>query len=116
MAYNNPIVQGHVKTTIITDPGVAADADITLDANEYKFDQQEPYPILSIDVIDFTAAGPTFAFTKFLSDNYGTAGSLGATEMCVTGEDTFRIGIVTNTGGHQYILVVTYLVGKAKNV
>jgi len=112
---NNPIIEGQVKTTIITDPGVGADADISLDANEYKIDTREPYPILSIDVIDFNTAGPSNSYTKFLSDNYGTAGALGADEMAVVDEDTFRIGIATNVGAHHYTLIISYLAGRVKN-
>ena len=115
VALNNPIIEGQVKTTVITDPAVAADADINLDANEYKFDTREPYPILSIDVIDFDTIGVSNSYTKFLSDNYGTAGSLGATEMAVVDEDTFRIGIATNAANHHYILIISALAGRVKN-
>jgi hypothetical protein len=114
-AYYNPDVQGQVVTTVITDPAVGADADITLDANEIKFDMREPYPILSIDVIDFLTTGPSFSYTKFLADNYGTAGSLGATEMAVVDEDTFRVGIALNTANHHYILIIKHLAGRVLN-
>lgn len=112
---NNPDIRGQVVTTVITDPAVAADTDINFDANEYKIDTREPYPIIAIDVIDFLTTGPSFSYTKFLSDNYGTAGSLAADEMCVVDEDTFRLGIATNVADHHYMIFVKHLAGRAIN-
>lgn len=113
---NPPEIEGQVTTTVITDPAVAADTDIDFDANDPKISTVEPFPIISIDVIDFLTTGPSFTFIKYNADDYGTPGSLAAGEMAVIDEDTIRVGDALNVADHQYILIIKHIAGRTKNI
>ncbi len=111
-----PDIEGHVVTNIIVNPSVAADTNIVLDANDPKISLREIHPVISIDVLDFNQVGPSFTSTKFTGDNYGTAGALAATEMCVIDESTVRVGIALNVAAHDYIVIIKHIAGRTKNI
>jgi hypothetical protein len=111
-----PDIEGHITTTIITNPNKAADTDIDFDANDPKINTREIRPIISIDLLDFDRTGPSFSFKKYNADNYGTPGSLASGQMAVIDEDTIRIGDATNVANHDYVLIIKHLAGRTKNI
>ncbi|MHA1291087.1 MAG: hypothetical protein ACTSQJ_00295 [Promethearchaeota archaeon] len=114
--YTPPDVKGKPSIAVILNPNKAADADISLDNYDIKFDLDHPYPITSIILLDFDRTAPGFtASKKYTTNDYGTAGSLASGKMAIIDEDTFRIGDATNAANHDYILILNYIGGRIKN-